>query len=593
MNAVVSARRVPVIAITLLMVALAVRAVPAFGGYFYWDDLILIGRAGTQNLLSWGYLFDDHDGHVMPAGFLLGGLITRAAPLVWFWPALSLVVLQLLAWLALLRTLHVILGWRPVLLAPWTFALFTPLGLPGFAWWAAGLNSLPMLAALAWVCGDAILLARTGNTRYAATGMSVFLGGLLFFEKAAVIPFVAFMLVALLNYVAGERNWLTSAWPRGARLWLPALGLLTAWVALYLVVVDQQRWSWDLAMTWNLLRRSFTHGIVPGLVGGPWQWQRWAPASPWAVPPVAVMTLGWLALAAILVVSLARKRRLGPVWLAAAGYAVAGQIPIYLMRSSRFTALELAQTLRYQPDLVFVLALLCAVGLCAANRATPALDASRARASAVVALAAAFVASSLFSSWTFLASWRDNPTKAYLQTTRASLAAARAASNAPLLDQEADPLILQRVAWPENLLSHMFALVEDRPEFAASTGELRMLDMSGRLLDAKVTWVRTIRPGPIPDCGYLVQTEAPVTMPLDGPLLPSEWTAEINYLANSDGTVILRLSEGTETRVAVHPGLNRVFVRLAGAGDAITVRAQTAALSVCLASGPVGYLAPA
>ena len=94
------------------------------------------------------------------------------------------------------------------------------------------------------MCGDAILLARTGNTRYAVTGMSVFLGGLLFFEKAAVIPFVAFMLVALLNYVAGERNWLTSAWRRGARLWLPALGLLTAWVALYLVVVDQQRWSW-------------------------------------------------------------------------------------------------------------------------------------------------------------------------------------------------------------------------------------------------------------------------------------------------------------------------------------------------------------
>ncbi len=255
MNAVVSARRVPVIAITLLVVALVARAVPAFGGYFYWDDLILVGRAGTQNLLSWGYLFDDHDGHVMPAGFLLGGLITRAAPLVWFWPALSLVALQLLAWLALLRTLRVILGWRPVLLAPWTFALFTPLGLPGFAWWAAGLNSLPMLAALAWVCGDAILLARTGNPRYAATAMSVFLGGLLFFEKAAVIPFVAFAVVALLNYVAGEPDWLKSTWHRWARLWLPALVLVAAWIVLYLVVVDQQRWSWDLAMTWNLLRR--------------------------------------------------------------------------------------------------------------------------------------------------------------------------------------------------------------------------------------------------------------------------------------------------------------------------------------------------
>jgi len=35
-----------------------------------------------------------------------------------------------------------------------------------------------------------------------------------------------------------------------------------------------------------------------------------------------------------------------------------------------------------------------------------------------------------------------------------------------------------------------------------------------------------------------------------------------------------------------------VFVRLSGAGDAITVRAATSALTVCVASGPVGYLAP-
>ena len=29
------------------------RGALAFGGYFYWDDLILVGRAGTQGLLSW------------------------------------------------------------------------------------------------------------------------------------------------------------------------------------------------------------------------------------------------------------------------------------------------------------------------------------------------------------------------------------------------------------------------------------------------------------------------------------------------------------------------------------------------------------
>ncbi|CNI91056.1 transmembrane protein [Mycobacterium tuberculosis] len=82
-------------------------------------------------------------------------------------------------------------------------------------------------------------------------------------------------------------------------------------------------------------------------------------------------------------------------------------------------------------------------------------------------------------------------------------------------------------------------------------------------------------------------------MVLDGPLLPADWTVELNYLANSDGSMTLALAEGPPQRVPVHPGLNRVYARLPGAGDAITVRANTTALSLCIASGPVGFLAPA
>ena len=581
---------VAVIAGVLIALQLAVRAVLAFRGYFYWDDLILTGRAGTQGLFSAPYLFDDHDGHVMPGAFLVAGIITRLAPLNWVGPAISLVVLALIASLALLRTLHVILGWRPVLLIPLTFALFTPLAVPGFAWWAAALNSLPMLAAMAWVCGDAILLVRTGNQRYAVTGLLVYCGGLLFFEKAAVIPFVAFGVAALLAHVTGDASAVRTVWNRGRRLWIVSLALTAAWVALYLAVVDQKRWSFDLAMTWDLLRRSVTHGIVPGLAGGPWSWQRWAPASPWATPPQAAMVLGWVVLVAVLVVSLIRKQRIGPVWLLAAGYALACQVPIYLMRSSKFTALELAQTLRYFPDLVVVLALCAAVALRAPNRpGFVLLDASAARTAVTAALAAAFVASCLHSTATFLTSWRDNPAQPYLVNAERGLASA---SDAPLLDQEVDPLVLQRVAWPENLASHMFALLRDRPEFTSATDRLRMLDVSGRLVDAKVTWVRTITPGPSPQCGYFVQPDAPVKMALDGPLLPADWTAEINYLANNDGSMTMSLSDGTETKVPVHPGLNRVYVRLPGAGNAINVRANTAALAVCIAAGPVGFLAP-
>jgi hypothetical protein len=590
--------RVAVVAAALIVVALGVRAMLAFGGYFYWDDLILIGKAGTHNLLSPSYLFDDHDGHVMPGAFLVAGSIIRLAPLDWTWPAISLLVLQLLAALALLRALYVILGWRPVLLIPLTFALFTPLAVPGFAWWAAALNSLPMLAALAWVCADAILLVRTGNQRYAATGMLVYFGGLLFFEKAAVIPFVAFAVTALLCHVQGDRplgTALATVWRAGMRLWVAALTLTVAWIALYLAVVNQRRWSSDLSMTRDLLVRSITHGIVPGLAGGPWHWDRWAPASPWATPPLSVMVLGWLVLAGTLAVSLVRKERIAAVWLTAAGYAVACQVPIYLMRSSKQTALELAQTLRYLPDLVVVLALLAAVALCAPNRADGPrwLDASPRRAAVTVGLAVLFVASSLYSTATFLTSWRDNPAEQYLQNAQAGLAADRAASDAPLLDQEVDPLVLQRVAAPENLASHMFALLRDRPEFAAATTQLRMLDSSGHLVRARVTWVRTIVAGPMPRCGYFAQPDQPARMLLDGPLLPADWTVELNYLANSDGSMTLAMTQGPDVKVPVHPGLNRVFARLPGAGDVITVRANTTALALCIASGPVGFLAPA
>jgi hypothetical protein len=214
----------------------------------------------------------------------------------------------------------------------------------------------------------------------------------------------------------------------------------------------------------------------------------------------------------------------------------------------------------------------------------------------VSTLALAFLASSLVSTRTFLTSWQDNPTKSYLRNAVAGLAQARAASGSgtgsAMLDQEVDPLILQPVVGPASLASHMFALVRDRPAFAGSTDRPRMLDSAGRVVDAEVTWVRRTVPGPRPQCGFFMNPESPVHVPLDGPLLPADWTAEVNYLANTEGSIVMSLPVGRETRVALKPGLNRVYVRLSGAGDAINIRADTASLSVCVASGPVGYLTP-
>ena len=83
-----------------------------------------------------------------------------------------------------------------VLLVPLVFALFTPLAVPAFAWWASALNYLPMIAAMAWVCAEAILLVRTGSRRHAISGAIAF----------------ALIIVSLLVGMAGYR-WLEGlAW---------------------------------------------------------------------------------------------------------------------------------------------------------------------------------------------------------------------------------------------------------------------------------------------------------------------------------------------------------------------------------------------
>ena len=126
-----------------------------------------------------------------------------------------------------------------------------------------------MLAALAWVCGDAVLLVRTRGAPYAITGMLAYSGGLLFFEKSGEIPaFVAFTVASLLCWVDGRRNAPAWVWRRGIRLWVPALALTAALGGALPSGGRPEAVGGDLAMTWDLLRRSVTHGIVPGLQPG-------------------------------------------------------------------------------------------------------------------------------------------------------------------------------------------------------------------------------------------------------------------------------------------------------------------------------------
>ncbi|TDP27892.1 hypothetical protein [Nocardia ignorata] len=629
------ARAVVGVAAALILAQLVLRGWVAFSGFFYWDDFILIGQVSRHSLWSAELLLTSHDGHVMPLAIALTWLVTKVAPLSWPVAAAVLVGLQLLASLAVLRLLVVLMGWRARLLGPLLFYLFVPLTVPAFAWWAAAVNSLPLQIALAWVSADAVQLARTGRRRYAVSGAFVFAVALLSFEKSIVVLPVACVVVALSAHVAG-RPW-RDAVRRGGALWVAGGAVLLAWAAVFLLVIQRPRGLTGPEDPGALLSRALSDGLVPALFGGPWRWERWQPATPWADPPGLTVLICWLLLILLAVWTIRSRARVTAVWLCAAGYAIATIAPVIVLRDGPGTAALLLQSMRYFADFAVIatigLALILQARRSAAARegSSPdrrGSDTSDARprtagmlprsrfrfrtgsiggsqpsvrlrtgptsriprdlpTSTLFAIPAVlFLLSSVISTITFTRSWEPSPARTYITGVRAALPTA---TDAPLLPQEVPWNVLNPLAFPQNMTDHVLAPIATSTTFAAATPRLRMITDTGEIVDAHVWWNRAITPGPEPQCGHRVREST--SIPLDGPMQIRDWTAQINYLADRDGRIAVSFEGDTETVAEVRQGLNTVYVRLLGGGDALRVRPLEPEQSLCVGVGPVGVAA--
>ena len=581
-------RRVVQVAGLLVVLQLLLRTWVAASGYFWQDDLIVASRAVSMPLLSSEFLMYDHDGHFMPAGFLLTGIFTHLAPLQ-FWPlVVAMVVMQALASLAVWRLLRLLLGDRPVLLVPLLLYLFSPLTLPAFSWWMAAVNALALQAGMAWVAADAVQLVRTGRIRFAVTGSIACALALAFFEKSIVVPVVAFAVVVLLQRAAGDPAPIMSALRCGRWLWTGLALVLAVWGWAYSSVVGSPAIGPDGAGTVpqaiGLVRTGVLRGLLPALVGGPLTWD----AGAWADPPQAMTVIGGLAVLVAVVWSARRRRGCGVIWWLVAGYVAACAAAMVLGRLTVMTADVLALSLRYFSDSALVIAIALALVLQAPARTEPArhrlLTGHGTRLVAVGAVAA-FVLASLWSTVTYTRAWSAISTHDYLIAAEKSLAEA----DVPLLDHPVPPDVLWALAFPRNLASQVFAPLEDRPEFSRATPELLMLDGSGHLADARVAPLRWIQEGEFEGCGHPVGDRRTTVVPLDGPLVPWDWTVQLNYLAGADGVLEVSL-DGESVRTPVQRGPNTVFLRVLGGGENLHVRSRTAGVAVCLDSGVVGRM---
>ncbi|WP_051182345.1 hypothetical protein [Nocardia vinacea] len=633
-------RRVLGVAACFVVVQLVIRGWVAGGGFFYWDDLILVGRAGSYSLWSADLLLYNHDGHFMPLAFATAWVVTAVAPLTWAGPVVSLVVLQLAASVAVVRMLVVLVGVRWAILVPLGFYLFCPLTLPAYAWWAAALNALPLQFALAWVIGDAVQLVETGRRRFAVSGVVVLGVALLFFEKSVIVPFAAFAVAVLVRHVDGLGSALRVVARRGATLWGGSGVVIACWLAGYLTVVDVSAVHTSPAELRDLLPGATSLGIVPTLFGGPWSWERWLPSTPWADPPSWAVVAAWVVLCALVLLSLRARLRVGPVWVTAAAYVLVAQLPVALARSGPNTAAELMQSLRYFADIAVVLSAAGALILRARPRDhTPNLlpdthsriaelpglrDLARAplpgrhgrarRVAAVLArlgsraavwvpgprghipvplpgsrtmavLGVVFLVSSVWSTASFVESWRINPTRTYVTNVKGALAGS---DGVPLLEQEVPWNVLNPTAYPQNLTSRVLAPLTKPTTFADSTPHLRMITDTGEIVEAAVWWNRSILSGPEPNCGYRIRGPQPTDIPLDGPMLEHEWTAQLNYLANEDGRITVSFEHGEPVAAPVRKGLNTVYIRVVGSGSHLRISPRTPGLDLCLGVGPVG-----
>lgn len=579
----------------------AVRIWVASAGWFYWDDLILHGRAAARPAPDPDFLFADHDGHLMPGGMALVWLAAHTAPLDFRIPLLQIAVLQLIAGAALARMLWVLLGGHRVLLVPLVATLALPLGLPAATWWAAAVNALPLTAAMAWSVASTVRLAETGRGRHAVGATVATAAGLLFVEKALIVPVVAAAVLAARWWIGGAGTAaLRTMWLRTRTAWVAQAAVVGVWVAVFLVVVGRfgGRDSFGEAEGTrpgflDLVDHTYRQAVVPTLGGGPWRWDRWHPGPPMADPPAAAVAVGVLACVMVLVWSLWTRRRTGPVWATVALYPLVSVVLVAVGRAGPDTAAEIVQTLRYHSEMTVVLAAAAALALAAPRRVprgeptAPSPTPRPGRLAAGVVALLALLASSTVSTLTYRDVWSEQPSRDYALP----LLAALRDRDAPLLDQDLPLEVLHPVTAPAHRLSTLLEGVPDTPGVGEWTTEPVVIDALGTLHPADVVAGRMIVPGPEPGCGHRVPAGG-ARVELDGPLMERDWVVQLNYFADDRGEVRVGLDGGTGTTAPVTAGLGTVFVRVEGGGSAVTVTPGGGTTELCLGAGPVGVLLP-
>ena len=551
------------------------------GGWLYWDDFILQGQAARLGLTS-DLLLNNHDGHVMPATYLVVWLIQEAAGMNYALVAGTMLLGEIALIVAAVVAFTALLGRRVETVVALAVFLLAPIMMPALTWWAAALTIVPLATCALFATVAHVRYLQNGSRAALVTTFALVAVALSFFEKSLLIPGWLFLVTVLVDPSPGVWAAARAVVIRRWRLWVGWGVFVLIYLAAFAQVAEgRTRLPTGPGQVIDLVLSAIFKTIAPAVIGGPLRWTAVDFSASFADPPAFMIGIGALVLLAVVYAGVREPGPARKAWAVAGVYLLADLATFAVGRLGEGSDPGVVQAGRYVATSMIPISI--AIGATIAGQ--------RARLTRpawrwpLVAGVSAIGLAMLISTLSYAAIWSKNPAETWVGNARSDLAAADA--GVPLLDQDVPDFLLLPVTHPYNQASWFLAPLRERPGFASSTSTLQLLDNRGFLVEAQVDGAAAL---PAPGGCHLVEAGSAVTIPLEHALIPWIHTVGLDYRAAGPGLVSVAIGSGEPVTTEVLAGENSVYVRAEGGESSITVGAVDT--TVCISAAEVGKVIP-
>ena len=587
-------RKVTYAAVLLIVLQLAFRGSIVGRSWFLVDDFLFLSDvASGLDSLSW--YFQIHQGHFMPASFVLVKIVGSIGSFNWAAAAVEIVALQLLASIACYWMLRNLFGNRPTILVPFAFYLFSALTMPSILWWAVAINQLPNQIACFGAIAAHVSYSRSGKWRAALLASAFLILGFVTYTKTLFLPPIL-VLITVMYFASGPlgrrlRDSLLQFW----KAWVAYTIVTASFLAAYLYFTPQSiggRGSSLLELSGSTVLESFGTSMI----GGPWKWSLFGrgPISYTNAPDLGVVAAWILIAALVFVVWATRERSLRALWVIGF-YLAASILTVYYGRDYVLALLggsSVGHHLQYLADSApFVVV---TIGLMTMSL-IGAVESSEARSRPLFvrlpscyvfsAVGMAIFASSIYSSVGIAKPWDSN----FLERSFTQRAAREIVREKPLF---AD------VGIPEGSLSALFAPYNEIRRYFSPLGaavrttrignDLKVLGEDGSIAPAVLDGPIRTEADSSKTCPIRVKNIT-TTIPFVPVFNYPFWMA-IEYTSNADAHIPLDYGIFRKD-VPIENGSHTLFIATTGAYDSVTLR-PLVGQQICVKSIKVGTLIP-